>query len=339
MALFDRLASALFGGADNSADAELMAQTVDAVVDAVEPKVRMDSGYQGKLQPCIRKTIEYLRSIAREPLAPVLLARAAWASDPRVNAFFATADDVPACLGRRQELRRFFDQNAGAQEAYALLGMKKEERSVLGMDLRGDAVQRDVAQTLVSFSGHRIVAPHATLAAGRLEVGRRLIARLAQVALSRIVAADQKASELDSHKAYLGARLRVLRLAEDGMEGVVKDPSQIAADRQALERELKDTVEGYIEAKGSLATLDGHIGHMRDVFSHPEQHVAVSRTRLRVSHTGVKLEASAAGPVNELELTELSIGADFRAAVAVVRCPRAEMPTKEDLIAQAERSL
>ena len=70
-----------------------------AVVEAVEPKVKLHSRYRQKLEPCIRRTIDHLRSLVREPLEPVLLNRAAWASDPRVNAFFATADDVPACLG------------------------------------------------------------------------------------------------------------------------------------------------------------------------------------------------------------------------------------------------
>ena len=38
-------------------------------------------------------------------------------------------------------------------------------------------------------------------------------------------------------------------------------------------------------------------------------------------------------------LAEIAIGADFQAAIAIVRCPRSEMPAKEDLIAKAERSL
>ena len=217
--------------------------------------------------------------------------------------------------------------------------MKKEERSVLGMELNGDAVQREVQQTLVSFSEHRLVAPHAVLAEARLEVGRRLVLRLAQVALARIVAVDERATELGEHKAYLGARLRLLRLAEDGMEGIVKDRSQIAADRKAIERQLKETVDGYIEAKGSLATLDGYIGHIDEVFSSPGAHVAVSHSRLRLSTLGVRMTKDAAGPANELAIVELSIGDDFRAAIAVARCPRAEMPSKEDLIAQAERLL
>jgi len=333
MALFDRLFS------KEKPDAALVAETIDAVVEAVEPKLRLQPRYWKKLERCVRHSIEHLRSMAMQPLAPITLARAAWADDPRVNAFFATADDVPACLGRAVELRRFFDQHAGVQEAFALLGMKKEERSVLGVDLKGDTLQREVAQTQVSFSGHRIVAPGATLAAARIEVGRRMIFRLAQIALARVLATDAKATELNQHKAYLGARLRVLRLAKDGMEGIVKDPATIDAEMKSIERELKETVEGYIEAKGSLATLEGYIGHIEAVFSHPEHHVCLSRTPLRLSPMGVRVEVEASGPVNELSLAELTIGTDFRAAIAVVRCPRSELPSKESLIAEAERSL
>ena len=343
MALFDRIAGALFGGpkaTDGKADRALVAEAIDAVVDAVEPKARMHARYHQKLEPCIRKTIAHLRSMASAPLEPVLLSRAAWASDPRVNTFFARADDVRACLGRSPELRWFFDKpaNAEVQEAYALLGMKKDLRSVLGMDLKGDTVQREVAQTVVNFSGHKIVAPSQNLAEARREVGRRILLRLAQTALARIVAADAKAAELQSHKAYLGSRLRLLRLAQDGMESIIKDPATIAAEMKAVERELNQTVEGYIEAKASAATVEGYLQHIDDVFSHPEQRVALSRTPLRVNRLGVLVKGASAGPVNELELAELSID-DFHVAVAVARCPRAEIPSKDEMIAQAERSL
>src|SRR5262249_2025384 len=163
---------------------------IELVVEAVEPRCRLNSGYQEKLEGCIRKSIAYLRQIGREGLEPVLLTRAAWSDDPRLNAFFATADDVPACLGPSNEVRAFFDDpaNREVQEAYALLGMKKEERTVFASQLDGDALKHDVAQVTVSFSGHRIIAPATTLAATRREVGRRIIQRLAHVALSRIVA-------------------------------------------------------------------------------------------------------------------------------------------------------
>jgi len=343
--LFARVAGALFGTGAQSPDAEaeraLVSETIESVVEAVEPRVRMHSRYRRKLEVCVRQAIAHLRSIGREGLEPIALTRAAWAEDPRVNAFFATADDVRACLGRSTELRRFFaaPSNAAVQEAYAVLGMKKEERSLFGMDLKGDAVQRDVAQVVVNFSGHRLVAPAATLAETRLEIGRRILMRLAQVALARIVAVDEKATELEQRKGYLAARLRVLQLAKDGVEGLVKDPAAFAAEEKAVEQELKQTLRGYIDTKGSLASLDGYIAHIDEVFSHPEQHVSVTHTPLRLDRMGRRVQDGTAGPVNELRVAELSIGEGWRAAIAIARCQRAEVPPQEDLIAKAEQSL
>ena len=336
MALFERVAAALFGGKAEGADAagerKLVAEMTEAVVDAVEPRVRLHNRYGEKLDKCVRSAIAHLRALGAQPLEPVLLSRAAWASDPRVNAFFATADDVAACLGRSSELRSFFDAppNAGVPEAYALLGMKKEER---GVEREGQK------QVQVSFGGHRIVAPAATLAAARLEIGRRILLRLAQVALARIVAAESKATELAQHKAYLAARMRVLQLARDGMEGIVRDPAKIGEEMKALEREMKETVEGYAETKGRLATLEGYLEQIDDVFSHAGQHVVLTHTPLRVSRLGVRVDGDATGPVNELSLAELSLGEGFRAAIALVRCPRGELVSKAELIARAERSL
>ena len=342
---FGRVAAALFGGpeasTDDAAERQLVADITEQVVEAVEPRVRLNGRYREKLEGGVRKSIAYLRAIGREGLEPVSLTRAAWSNDPRLNAFFATADDVPACLGRSNELRAFFDEaaNREVQEAFALLGMKKDERTVLAPALEGDAVRRDVAQVTVSFSGHRLIAPAATLAAARLEVGRRILQRLAQVALSRIVELDMKATELQEHKAYLGARLRLLNLARDGMEGIVKDPATIAEEIKTLQGELKETVDGYIEAKASLATLDGYIKHIDEVFSNPEQHISLTHTPLRLNKLGVKVGDATLGAVNDLALAELSIGKDLQAVIAIARCPRSELPPKEDLIAKAERYL
>src|SRR4051812_27816022 len=301
--LLDRVASALFGGKKTGTDADrqLIADMIELIVEEVEPRVRFHARYKQKLENCVRASIAHLRSIGSQPLEPILLSRTSWNDDPRVNAFFARADDVSSCLGRSRELRAFFESpaNAEVQEAYAVLGMKKAEHATFGTQLEGDSVRHDVAQTAVNFSGHRLVGPSATLAATRLEIGRRMIQRLAQIALARIVAIDMKATELQEHKAYLGARMRLLNLARDGMEGLVKDPSTIAQDMKQIERELKVTVDGYIEAKASLATLDGYIKHIDDVFGHPEQHLSLTQVLLRLNRMGIKVD-TAGGAVNEL---------------------------------------
>jgi len=344
--LLERVASALFGGREASVgdqvEPELLADAIELVVDAVEPRVRYHGGYRHKMESCVCRSIAFLREIARSShLEPVPLTRAAWGTDPRVNAFFATPDDVPECLGRNQELRAFFEDAANLQipEAYALLGMKMQERTVLAPQLEGGALKQEVAQTTVSFSNHRLVAPAATLAASRLEVGRRIIRLLAHIALSRIVALDAKATELEQRKASLAARLRLLELGRDGMHGIVEDPAAHAQKIEALQRELKETVGSYVEAKTSLASLDVYIEHIDDVFSHPEQHIALTRTPLRLNRMGYKVDEASTEPINEVVLTQLSIGENLHAAIAIAHCPRSELPPKVDLLAKAERYL
>ncbi|MGO4392134.1 hypothetical protein AB4Z46_12345 [Variovorax sp. M-6] len=342
-ALLDRIVSALFGrAAAQTGDAEerkLVVDMTELVVETVDSRIRLQTRYADKLEGGVKKTIAHLRAMGRQPLDPLLLARASWSSDARLNAFFAAADDIPAFLGRSKELREFFrlPSNRDAGEAFALLAMKCEERTVIGVRQHGDQVQHDVPQATVSFSGHRLFAPSATVEATRLEVGRRIIWRLAQVALKRIVDLDMKATELGERKAWLGARLRLVKLAVDGAAGLLEDTAETWSQIATLERELKETVHDYIETKAGIATLDAYIKHIDAVFSHPEQHVSLRQKPLRLSRMGVRVDADHAGPVNEFVMTELAIGEGVSVVVAIVRCPLSELPPEEDLLSNAER--
>ena len=332
----------LFGGSGTSGDADedLVAATVEAIVDQVEPRVRMDRTYRKKLSVGVRRTLAHLRSLGRElPADPVTLARDAWGEDPRVNAFFATADDVPACVGRSRELRALFQKDgAGAAEAFALLAMKLEERQIFAPKLQGGALRQDVAQTSVSFSGHRLFSPALSLSDTRRDVGRRLFLRLAQIALQRIVEADERAVDLDQRKGYLKTRLRLLNLARDGMGGIVENPATIDEQIRGVEREMKDTVDEYIEVKSSIATLDRYIDRIQEVLQHPETHLEIVHRQLRVNRMGIKVEPSEDESAHDLALDELRLG-DTRVIISLVRCPRDEMPPPEDLVAKAERYL
>ncbi|MDM0024385.1 hypothetical protein [Variovorax saccharolyticus] len=342
-ALLDRIVSALFGResaqAGDAEERKLVADMTELVVETVDSRIRLQTRYADKLEGGVKKTIAHLRAIGREPLEPLLLARAAWSDDPRLNAFFAAADDIPAFLGRSKDLREFFrlPSNREAGEAFALLAMKREERTVLGVQQHGDGVQHDVPQATVSFSGHRLFAPSPTVEATRLEVGRRIIQRLAQLALKRIVDLDMKAAELGERKAWLAARLRLVKLAVDGAAGLLEDTTETRSQIAAIERELKETVHDYIETKAGIATMDAYIKHIDAVFSHPERQVSLQRTPLRLSRMGVRVNADHPGPLNEFVMTELAIGEGVSVVIAVVRCPLAELPPEEDPLSHAER--
>ena len=341
---FDRFFAVLFGQDQRvppDQDQQFVAELTDMIVDTVEPKVRADRRYRQKLEPCVRTTMAYLREVGRTPLQPVLLARAEWSSDPCLNAFFASADDIPAFLGRSKDLRAFFEDpaNAGLEEAWALLGMRRDEKTVLAPRFEGGMMREEVAQTTVNFSGHKLVAPARSEQLVRLEVGRRIMARLAQVALGRILEIDRKGLKHEQNKAWLATRLRFLKLAQDGMESIVEDPTTIAQQIDSVQRELDQAVKDYIEVKSSLVTLDGYMAQIKEVFGKPDQHVALTRSELRLSRMNVKMDASSEEPHQALTLAELRVGDRLQAVVAFVRCPRSEQPAREDLLAKAERYL
>ena len=339
--LLEHIAATLFGtagGADEH-DAQLVEDMIEVIVETVDPRVRALSRYREKLAGGVNRTIAHLRALGREPLDPLLLNRAAWSQDPRVNAFFARADEVSACIGRSDEVRRFFERRPGCREVWALLGMKREERKVLAPRLEGDALRQDVPQVTVSFSGHRLIAPAEDEAKTRLEVGRRIIERLAQLALARIAKSREKATDLEQRKAYLDARLRTLKLARNGVERLVSDPAKTEEQIREVERELGKAAASYAEAKSGLLAPDRTIGEIDAVLAKPEEQVALARVPLRINRMGIKVEAGSSEPAAELDLTELALGDGLRATVALVRIPRSELPPKEDLVAQAERTL
>jgi hypothetical protein len=54
---------------------------------------------------------------------------------------------------------------------------------------------------------------------------------------------------------------------------------------------------------------------------------------------GFKVAEDSSEDAARLTLSELSIGSGLTVVIAFVRCPRAELPPKEDLIARAGREL
>ena len=337
--LFSGFAARLFGAAPPAAavaDAELVRMGVEAVVGTVDPRLRAGSGYTARLEPGIACTIAHLRTLAQLLPAPVLLTRSAWADDPLLNALFATPDDVPAALGRSQELRAFFGapQNAALAEAHAVLAAVKTEREVFAPAIVDGMLRQDVAQTTVSFSRHALVCAAADAAACRSELGVRILRRLAALALQRITALEDLAIELDQRKAVLGAKLRLLHLRQNGLEQVARDESDLNARIAELERELRTTVDDYLEAKVSARTLETRIYHVEAIFGAPADHVRLTRNATRASRLGYKVAEGSPEPATELTLLELSLGDGLQVVIAPVRCARAEVAAGQTLAAR-----
>lgn len=315
---------------------ELLSRVVEFVVDNTEPRIRMVPRYQDKLAPAVIRSAQYLGGLIKVLPQPLDLSREAWASDLRVNAFFATPADVPRVLARSAELRTFFD-DAGkrtAQEAFALMALEKSERTVYGVALEDGLLKSDVEQINVNFSGHRIVGPAATQDEARIEIGLRGVRRLLDVVLARIAEIQQQASDLVERKAFLGTKLRMLKSAGFGLEQHVDHTREIAE----LEAQIARDAKQLLDIKAVSHSIERYIEQISDVLLVPEQHLAMDEVRLRVSRLGVKVAEHSPEPSHELVLNELRLG-ELSAVIVPVKCRRSDMPAKQGLLAGAERYL
>jgi hypothetical protein len=137
---------------------EALRAAVDRAIDAVDPRLRVVSDYQGRLAPAVGRALAYCEDLASSIPGPVDIGPRAFSSDPLVHALFAASDDIGDMLGRSREVRDFFADpaNAAADEFFALLGMRRREKAVAGLALQGEVVQNGVPQRLLYFVDHTL---------------------------------------------------------------------------------------------------------------------------------------------------------------------------------------
>jgi len=133
-------------------------QAIERAVDRVDPRLRIVSGYQRKLAPAVRHALEYCDGLVHEIPGPIDIGIRAFGRDPLVHAFFAAPEDIGHMLGKSREVKKFVadPQNLGGDEFYALIGMRRKEKVVLGLAQQGDLIREGVPVRLLYFADHTL---------------------------------------------------------------------------------------------------------------------------------------------------------------------------------------
>ncbi|NJN47247.1 MAG: hypothetical protein HC808_13065 [Candidatus Competibacteraceae bacterium] len=120
-------------------------------------------------------------------------------SDPRLRRFFVSADHLQETLGSSRTIRKHILKHPQPPPAlvYATLGMERIEKTVLGMELQGEVIKRDVPKVAVNFSSHRIVFPAQSEKAARWELKKRAFDHLIETVLQRLVSIRARRQQLE----------------------------------------------------------------------------------------------------------------------------------------------
>jgi len=307
-------------------------QTVESVVDGIEPRMRLVRGYQKKLQPAVVTARAYIDSMVEQIPGPLDISPRAFVSDPYVNAFFATPQEVRAVFSRSPELQAFFDQpdNAEVDAACALLCMVEEEKNVLGMELAHGAIRRDVRQTVVNFSDHKVLSPAATETEARDGLKNCIFSALLSHALQHIAGLKAHKQELQDQRRMLYARLRARQAYSNGLTTLLSPASGDGGETRDIEEKL-----ALAEAKLKLmpATRDAprdYLHEVRALLEQPQAFIQLRRVSFQLTKLGIKTDASSPHPTNTVDLAEIEITNVLKRVVLIARYPRSEMQAEAD---------
>ncbi|HEY6895981.1 MAG TPA: hypothetical protein VI279_01865 [Rhodocyclaceae bacterium] len=140
---------------------EMLGQAIDHAVQVVEPAMRAVGGLEHKLAPAASHALSYCSDLVAQ-LAPAVEVNArAFASDPLVHALFGSAEQIDTMVGRCQPLRDFLADpgNAFSGECFALLGMRRHEKTVLGLAQQGALIHADAPRRLLFYADHTLRDP------------------------------------------------------------------------------------------------------------------------------------------------------------------------------------
>jgi hypothetical protein len=307
--------------------------TVERVVDGTDGRIRLVSGYRNKLQDVIRSSLAFADELVEQIPGGIEVNRHTFVTDPYVNAYFANVSDMRAIFSHSSEIRDFMEGygDNDATECCALLCMQMSEKTVLGMELSGDVLKKDVRQVAVNFSDHRIYSPAPREPETRRGLKQCLFDGLVTNALERISRMRLKNYQLNSELQVLRARQRRQQAARQ------KSPdATLSAEYEDTCRQLEKLEAEF--SKTPLATPQATLDQVITVFKNPEDFVRLRKFSLRLNKMGILLGDEPGQPCNDIDLTEVTIGGGAPRIVTLARFPKSEIQPPLELSKRARFS-
>lgn len=334
--MFDLFQSIFRGGEQQGCYPEsLVEAAIERAVDGTDPRLRALFGFKKNLRPSVIHAIDHVVALVDGIPAPQPAGRSDYNSDPRLKALFASADRMQEVFGNDAALNEFRGgPDKGAGQVVALLLAERVEKNVLGMELAGDMLQRDVAQVAVSFRNHRLIEVTGKEADTRRQLERRAFDHLLTLALARIAEAHGERADLARQRDLLRHKLSVLQRGGwsfEAAEGAQPEHRALIAELQEIETELK-------KLGTDAGALQGRMDIVADLLGHAEQQLWADDFVIHLDNMNIRRDAQDAS-ARRITLRELrnARGAGF--AMLLVTLAPGELPRRENALTAAARYL
>lgn len=291
-------------------------------ISSVEPLLSQTDGYPERYRQPVSTALDYATRLAASLPGPVTLDREAYAKDALVHVLFPDIDAISAAFTSSLDLQQYLHESPPDSEFYALMGMRRVEKKIFGMEPAGMIVQRDVAQQVVYFDNHTLEAPSPSESLSRELIALRFFDSLVGKVKTRIEQRKQGKESLIVKRNALMSRLNS-----------ANDP-----DRPAAEERMATLTSGLQSIMASLE-LGNYISDFEAVLLHPEESLRLEQVPIVLDSMGIRRNGDDADRGKAFTFSEL-IGYDRRDwTVIVVKCINPQQESFAERLDQAYRRL
>ncbi len=273
-----------FSGANAASEGQVNEAEIDRAIEmAVEhtdPRLRYLPGHQRKLRGPVAQALKHLDEVVRQIPGPLEMSRRQFGSDPGVNALFGSVEQMLDLFGRSEQVRDYLVARPGGDDFHCSIGMFRQDKRVLGMALKEEMVQKEVAQVAVNFTGHWIGVVDDSSDSVREALRWRGLESLCISALERITALRTGG---DRH--LLEERLKGVLDAGCGLE-----PCRMPGDREQVRRRLTENARRLGSSEVPGGTLEDYLEVVASVLSRPDEYLKVRQRSVRVDRMGIRVE-------------------------------------------------
>jgi len=337
--------SSLFSSADQAAgkpDKDLIAKATDRVVDATDSRLRGFGNYRKRLYPAIEHAVIHIQSIVGILPEAMELSSNSYKHDPRLRAFFVSASHMQEVIGGFTAVNDYVRKLHAPlpDEIFGTLSMDYREKNVLGMDLSGDIVRRDVPQVQVNFSDHRYLGPSDSEEQSRHALEIRGFDFLIEKVLERIVTARSTRSDLEQQRRLLQRKLDAMQAGNWGLEPMLAEQVNPYPDYASLEKEINEVDTELLRLGSRPADLENNIEHINNILGRASDLLSIQEIHMYLDPMMVKKsESSTDERTSHLQLTEASAKSGERRIILLGRFPTQELPKQPDFLSEARRYL
>jgi hypothetical protein len=308
-------------GLDQKKDMPVLLPAIERAVSGVEPLLKQTSKYPKAYRKSVMTALEYAHSLAFGLPGPVAVNLDSYASDAYVHAIFPSMDFVSEAFLASRAIQDYIHENPSADEAFALMGMRRFEKTMMGMEWSGQVIQREVPQNAIYFTSHTIVDPAPSEQQSRDRVAWGFFNNLVGKVAKRVALRKQEMQSQLQEMDLLKARLHIAN----------------AEARPDLEKELSKMLSS-IQATTRSLDLNHYLDDFEAVLLNPEQHLRLNQTPMILDSMGIRRDSNGTAQGEPIIFNDL-IGFDRRDwTVTMVYC-RNTQKYKRDYLEEATRYL